>query len=218
MPSGLFINSKASEESTACILHILPWRWKKLIFKKYRYFSRRRHIQEDCNNPSICHCENLICHSILPKRSMEPQTYIIAGEKAFLQQIANNSSTVCLCKLSLHSHAFIQQRYAAGNTKTFNLTLHNVSFTLLCHVITMIFKNSICLYTYGSKALMLNLGRFFSFLIFFTIGRTPWKGDQAVARPLPAHRTVQTHTDIYASCRIRTHDPSVWAGERHFMF
>jgi hypothetical protein len=31
--------------------------------------------------------------------------------------------------------------------------------------------------------------RFFSFLILYTFGRTPWAGDQPVARPLPAHRT-----------------------------
>jgi hypothetical protein len=39
---------------------------------------------------------------------------------------------------------------------------------------------------------LLGLGRFFSFLIFYTVGRTPWTSDQPVARPLPAHRTVQT--------------------------
>jgi hypothetical protein len=37
-----------------------------------------------------------------------------------------------------------------------------------------------------------NLVRFFSFLIFYTVGRTPWPGDEPVARPLPAHRTTQT--------------------------
>jgi hypothetical protein len=38
----------------------------------------------------------------------------------------------------------------------------------------------------------LNLGRFFSFLILYTVGRTPWTGDQPVARPLPTQRTTQT--------------------------
>jgi hypothetical protein len=38
----------------------------------------------------------------------------------------------------------------------------------------------------------LDLGRFSSFLIFYTFGRTPWTGDQPVAKPLPAHRTAQT--------------------------
>jgi hypothetical protein len=46
----------------------------------------------------------------------------------------------------------------------------------------------------------LNLGRFFSFLIFYTIDSTPWTGDQPVARPPHAHRTAQTqnkHTQTY---------------------
>jgi hypothetical protein len=37
-------------------------------------------------------------------------------------------------------------------------------------------------------------GRFFSFVIYTqSVGRTPWTGDQSVARPLPTHRTTQTH-------------------------
>jgi hypothetical protein len=43
------------------------------------------------------------------------------------------------------------------------------------------------------------------------VGRTPWTGDQPVARPLPTHRTTQTeytHTNNYASSGIRTHDLS----------
>jgi hypothetical protein len=39
---------------------------------------------------------------------------------------------------------------------------------------------------------LLGLGRFFSFLILYRVGRTPWTGDQPVARPLPTHRTTQT--------------------------
>jgi hypothetical protein len=38
----------------------------------------------------------------------------------------------------------------------------------------------------------LNLGRYFSFLILYTVGRTPWTGDQPVARPLPTYLTTQT--------------------------
>jgi membrane protein DedA with SNARE-associated domain len=48
---------------------------------------------------------------------------------------------------------------------------------------------------------LLNLGRFFSFLILYTVGRTPWTGDQLLARPLSTHRTTEaqnkrTHTFI----------------------
>lgn len=32
----------------------------------------------------------------------------------------------------------------------------------------------------------------FTFLIFYTVDRTLWTGDQAVGRPLPTHRTTQT--------------------------
>jgi hypothetical protein len=38
----------------------------------------------------------------------------------------------------------------------------------------------------------LDLGRFFSFLILYTVGKSPWTRDQPVARPLPACRTTQT--------------------------
>jgi hypothetical protein len=48
---------------------------------------------------------------------------------------------------------------------------------------------------YGSTALV-DLGRFFSFLILYTDGRNPWTGDQHVARPLPTHRTTQTQNKL----------------------
>jgi hypothetical protein len=38
----------------------------------------------------------------------------------------------------------------------------------------------------------LDLGRFFSFLILYTVGRTPWTEDQPVAVPLPSHMRAQT--------------------------
>jgi hypothetical protein len=39
---------------------------------------------------------------------------------------------------------------------------------------------------------LLDLGFCFSFLILYTVSRTPWTEDQPDARPLPAHRTAQT--------------------------
>jgi hypothetical protein len=48
---------------------------------------------------------------------------------------------------------------------------------------------SIYLWLYSS---LLDIGHIFSFLIFYTVGRTAWTGDQPVARPLPAHRTAET--------------------------
>jgi hypothetical protein len=42
------------------------------------------------------------------------------------------------------------------------------------------------------ESFLLDLGRFFSFLIMYTVGRTPWARDQPVARSLPTQRTTQT--------------------------
>jgi hypothetical protein len=38
----------------------------------------------------------------------------------------------------------------------------------------------------------------------YIVGRTPWTGDQAVARPLPEHRTTQTQNE-----RIQCRHPSL---------
>jgi hypothetical protein len=57
----------------------------------------------------------------------------------------------------------------------------------------------------------LDLGRFSSFLILYIVGTAPWTVNLPVARPLPTHRT-NAYT-LYASSGIRTHDPSVRAGE-----
>jgi hypothetical protein len=58
----------------------------------------------------------------------------------------------------------------------------------------------------------LTVSRFFIFLLSYTIGRTPWTGDQPVARPLPKYTITQTqnkstHTpNIHTISGIRTHD------------
>jgi hypothetical protein len=48
--------------------------------------------------------------------------------------------------------------------------------------------------------------------LFWTFDRTPWAGDQPVARPLPTQENT-TRTYIHASSGIQTHDPSVRAAE-----
>jgi hypothetical protein len=56
----------------------------------------------------------------------------------------------------------------------------------------------------------------FQSLNLYKVGRTPWTGDQSFARPTRTHGTTQiqkTQTDIHASSGIRTHDPSLRAGE-----
>jgi hypothetical protein len=56
----------------------------------------------------------------------------------------------------------------------------------------LVVSNVILLSTYCPTVLLFDLGRsLFSFLIQYTVGRTPWTEDQPVARPLPTHRKTQ---------------------------
>jgi hypothetical protein len=88
---------------------------------------------------------------------------------------------------------------------SYSMTLKNTQISLLkFHSL----YSSICV----STVLSLDLGRFCSFLILHTVGRSPWSGDQPVARPLPTHK-INANIDIHASSWIRTHDPSVRVSE-----
>jgi hypothetical protein len=49
----------------------------------------------------------------------------------------------------------------------------------------------------------LDLGRFFSFLILYAAGRTPWTGDQPVATPLRTHRITQAQNKRTQTCMPR---------------
>jgi hypothetical protein len=62
-----------------------------------------------------------------------------------------------------------------------------VNYTCVCLSIYLSVCLSVCLSIYGSTALV-DLGGVFRFLILYTVGRTPWTGDQPVTMPLPTHR------------------------------
>jgi hypothetical protein len=50
----------------------------------------------------------------------------------------------------------------------------------------------------------------FQFLNLYTVGRTPWMGDQPVARPLATHRTTQTQNKrIQTSIHRVEFDPTI---------
>jgi hypothetical protein len=57
----------------------------------------------------------------------------------------------------------------------------------------------------SSSDLLFDLGHLLSFLIIYTVGRTPSTGVQPVARPLPTHRATQTQNK-------RTQTPVSWVG------
>jgi hypothetical protein len=71
-----------------------------------------------------------------------------------------------------------------------------------------------------STALLFGTGFSFSLVIYYTVGRTPWTGDQPAARPVPTQgntNTEQTHTNIYVCSGIRTQNLGVKSGRRQFM-
>jgi hypothetical protein len=69
----------------------------------------------------------------------------------------------------------------------------------LLDVITLTIYLSLSLWFHSPS----DLRRFFNFLILHIIGRTPWTGDQPVARPLPTHMfhiTTDEHDRLFILC------------------
>jgi hypothetical protein len=99
------------------------------------------------------------------------------------------------------------------------LSIYPSIYLSICISICLSVCLSIYLWLYSC---LLDLGRFFTFFIPYTAGWTPWTGDQPIARPLPTHRTTQTHNK-----RTQTSMPRVrWdsnprsqcsSGRRRFM-
>jgi hypothetical protein len=55
----------------------------------------------------------------------------------------------------------------------------------------------------------------FQFVNLYTVGRTPWTGDQPVAGPLPTHRTTQTQNKRRQTCMPRVRfEPTIPVVER----
>jgi hypothetical protein len=55
----------------------------------------------------------------------------------------------------------------------------------------------------------------FQFFDLYTLGRTPWTGDQPVATPLPTHRTTQTQNKrTHTSMPLVGFEPTIPVFER----
>jgi hypothetical protein len=81
----------------------------------------------------------------------------------------------------------------------------------LCLSVSLSLSLSLSVWLYS----LLDLGRSFSFLILYTVGRTPWTGEQPVAMPLPTHRTTQTENKrTQTSMPLVGFEPTIPAFER----
>jgi hypothetical protein len=66
-------------------------------------------------------------------------------------------------------------------------------FTLIIEQLKMFpFLSAHFFFFFYCSTVLVGLGRFFSFVILYTVGRAAWTSDQPVARPLPTHRPTQT--------------------------
>jgi hypothetical protein len=88
-----------------------------------------------------------------------------------------------LLKPNIHYHGLTVSRY---------MNLFWASWSQATSSIYLFIYLSIYLSMYGSTVLLLDIGRLFSFLIPYTVGTTPWMGDQPVTRLLPTDRATQT--------------------------
>jgi hypothetical protein len=79
--------------------------------------------------------------------------------------------------------------------------------------------NLLYFYIHFSHTVLLRCRALFLFLDLYTDGRAPWTSDQAVAKPLPKHRTdtrtrARAHTpNIHTRSGILTQDHSVRVSE-----
>jgi hypothetical protein len=78
-------------------------------------------------------------------------------------------------------------RFVAPREINMSLRYYEASLSVTCSAIVKLRALLLCLHSP-----LLALGRVFSFLVLYTVGRTPWAGDQPFARPLPTHNNTNT--------------------------
>jgi hypothetical protein len=103
-----------------------------------------------------------------PKPSYKPRIQRFTVDKI-------NTSDLTLCWTHSIQPTSPQSLYAQGLFNSLSLVISNPPVCLPNNFLSI----------YGSAVLLLDLRRFFGFLILYTVGRIPWTGDQPGARPLP---------------------------------
>jgi hypothetical protein len=135
------------------------------------------HLLVKCHgNVAIFYCDKLL--------------HLLKGHLGHMQD-RRNSTRERSCSLGCHNI-----KCGTLHEPYFSLSLFFFCFSLSENEFLLIFWSIhpyLSLYVYlWLCSPLLDLGCFFSFLILYTVGRTPWTGDQPVARPIPTYRTTQT--------------------------
>jgi hypothetical protein len=133
-------------------------------------------------------CEEKFCSMVFrpPRNSYEVTRYSARGSTGEASVIPpgiySKISTIHWVKqqYSFNPTATLGIAIISGKLMYWKFTLYAAECTISSLFISIYL--SIYLSIYGSTALLFDLGRFFSFLILCTVSRTPWTGDQPVAK------------------------------------
>jgi hypothetical protein len=154
--------------------------------------SQQTTVNSGTLNPIVCcncHLSHCNLFSIILSAGMGSSLYSLGADPTG-NTISKNSFIVA-CAFVV-AGTCIPSRCLAMNVSydsTIPAFRRNMIFLSVCLSVCLSLRPSIYLWLYSS---LLDLGRFFSLLILYTVGRTPWASDQLVVRPLPTHRTTQT--------------------------
>jgi hypothetical protein len=179
--------------------------------------SQVRNEQEAGDKPQIVSPVSCLVHYFTLMMRALSEMHGVTIHK-FLQPIS------LLQTLSSKSLVFLMSYSGLENLKFYNKMLFSSRMTMWTCVLMVIGSNPtrisvfllLAIVNTHSLSLWLcspfDLGHFFSFLILYTVYRTPWTRDQPIERPLSTHRTTETQNKhiykIHALSGIRTHDSS----------
>jgi hypothetical protein len=127
----------------------------------------------------------------------------------------NAVKSICnevLRRLHIFQAAFDLKKVACDTSHDFNVQIFSfpsfhsnvlpLIYLSVCLGVYLSIYQSVYLWLYSS---LLGLGLFQFIDLFYSVGRTPWTGDQSIARPLAAHRTAHKH-------KINTQTSMTWVG------
>jgi hypothetical protein len=123
--------------------------------------------------------------------------------------------TPCFCYPMITCGSSTRDAHSSLSFASISLFSASINFRHMCKRA----KSRHLLFFFTGSTAPLGPGLCFQLHDHLTDGRTPWRSDQLVARPLPKHRVTQTQNkhirtaNIHALCWIQTHDPSFRASE-----
>jgi hypothetical protein len=127
---------------------------------------------------------------------------------------SSNAREILFNRLKLSSTCFsIRNNYILGTESVYlSVCVYLSAYLSIYLSIYLSVCLSVCLWLYSP---FLDLDHIFSFLILYTVCKTPWTGDQPVARPILTHR-INAQRYLCLECDSNSWSPCL-SGRRQFM-